>query len=569
MQVADGAAETLRRRAAGEMLRRRQLREECRGDLVAFLRLFWRAVEPAVPLVEGWAMEAICDALMAVSDGHLRRLIINVPPGFSKSLITNVFWPAWEWGPLGRAHERYISSSYSISLTERDNGRMLRLISDPLYRALWPAVRVVKEGVGKIENSLTGWKLATSVGGTMTGQRGSRILIDDPNNPTDTESEAVRGATNLWLREVMPDRLGDLQRDAIVCIQQRVHEEDATGTLVKYGSGYAWLVIPMEYDPLRSASLVLRRDGDGKPADVWLDPRGLDEHGEPLVGLYTDAKGALAVRPGSPLAAADGALAWPERFPESVVEEMRTTKGAYAYSGQYLQLPSARGGGVIRRDWWGIWSSRQYPDFGTVVAALDTAVEEREENDWNALTVWCAFAGEVGQPQVMLADAARWKCKLAELVRNVAEICYKRKVDWLLIEHKTRGRDVHDEIRRLYSNAPWQTVLVKPQGDKVSRLQAVSHLFSGDVRRDPTTGIDVFDNGMIFAPDTVWADEVIDEVTSFPRGSHDDYVDTVSLALGWVRKHGVVLRRSEHDAREEEAKRYRCPAGVPYAIGSQ
>ena len=126
-------------------------------------------------------MEAVADALMAVHDGEITRLIVNVFPGAMKSLLLNVFFPAWEWGPRGKSHLRYISTSYSADLTERDNGRLLRVLTDPVFRQCWPGLRLVREGTKMVETDQTGWKLATSVGGKMTGFRGNRILIDDAN----------------------------------------------------------------------------------------------------------------------------------------------------------------------------------------------------------------------------------------------------------------------------------------------------------------------------------------------------------------------------------------------------
>ena len=382
-----------------------------------------------------------------------------------------------------------------------------------------------------------------------------------------SNSKVVRDQTNLWLREVMPDRLNNINEDAIILIQQRAHEEDATATLAEHGTGYTWISIPMRFDPLRISQAVLRYEDDGSPMQEWIDPRALDENGVQLEGLYTDkATGALKVRMGSPMARAEGMLCWPERFPPEAVEELERIKGPYAFAGQYQMSPTIRGGSIIKRDWWNVWTSETFPELGTVVAALDTAMEEHELADYNALTVWGAFAGPNGEPRLILKDFWQERLPLAQLVARVAEKCRKHKVDYLLIEHKTRGRDVHDEILRLYSDATWQTVLVKVQGDKESRLAAVSHLFSGDVRRDPVSGVDIWSGGMIYAPNTDWAEALINQVASFPNAAHDDGTDSTSLGLGWMRKNGVVLRKVEYDWAEEEKKKFRPKLQVPYAI---
>jgi phage terminase large subunit-like protein len=566
--------------AKAEIQRRKQLqkqKEEAEQDLLSFIRMFWNVVEPETKLIEGWPLDLMCDILMSVTDGFHKRLIINIFPGAMKSLTLNVFWPAWEWGPCGLSHMRYISAAYSASLTERDNGRLLRLVQSELYRRLWgDRFRIIKDGVGKVENSATGWKLATSVGGTTTGERGNRILIDDANNPATVESQAVRSTTNLWLREVMPDRLNDLENDVIINLQQRTHAEDATGTLAKYGKDYTWIMVPMEYDPLRDFPVVIRPemviDGEIEPAEVWHDPRGLDDDGLPLPGLYTDPRGELKIHPDSAMADAVGDLAWPARFSRESVEEQKTIKGPYGFAGQYNQIPVPRGGGQIRRDWWQLWNKPDFPDLGTVVASLDTAIKENEEADYNALTVWGAFPGEHGEPKLILIAAWRGRMPLAQLVTRVGETCQEKNVDYLLIEDKARGHDTAAEIVTQFGRAKWQTILIPANGrgafsgDKRARLEAISPMFSGDVRKDPVSGMDIWTGGMIYEPGKVWSDEVVEEVVNFPRAPNDDYVDSVTIALSWMRRHGVVLRRVEFDLAEQEANTYKRRMPVPYAI---
>lgn len=505
--------------------------------------------------------------MMAITDGHMTRVCINVPPGSGKSALLNVFWPAWEWGPQNLAHLRYLSVSYSTVVPERDNIRFARLINDPVYQKCWgDRIKLTREGAEVVEDNRTGWKRVTSTGGSITGQRGDRLLLDDLNNPMNVESEEVRVSATRFVREIMPDRLNSLDKSAIINLQQRTHEHDATGVLIEFGQGYEFVCVPMEFDPLRISSVVLRRDNDGNPTEVWTDPRALDANGNLLEGLFTNARGEPKVRIGSAMAKAEGALCWPERFTPDAVQKLRAEKGPYGWSSQYNQFPGVRGGSIIRKDWWRIWPSDDYPDLGTVIVSVDTAVEEGTQNDFNACTAWGAFPGEAGEPQMLLIEAWRDRIPLAQLVDRVAQTCKRRRADYLLIEHKTRGRDVHDEIVRLYQDATWETVLVKVETSKVSRLKAVEHLFSGDYRKDPATGVDMWDGGIVFAPDKDWADDVLNEVGSFPYGAHDDYVDTVSQALGFVRKNGVVLRKVEYEAQEAERRRYKKSMGTPYAI---
>ena len=391
----------------------------------------------------------------------------------------------------------------------------------------------------------------------------------------------MRRTTNHWLTEVMPDRLNNIATGVIICLQQRTHEQDATGTLAERGTGYVWWCVPMEFDPLRNNRVHIRWDDDGQPIETIEDPRGLDADGMPFEGLFEDERGELKLRMGSPLAKVEGSLAWPERFPSDEIEKLRTIKGPYAWAGQYQQSPTVRGGGIIRRDWWQIWTQPDFPDLGTVVAGLDTAIKESEESDYNAFQTWGAFPGPGGEPKLIITSAWKLRCSLAELVARVAEGCWEKKVDYLVIEDKARGHDVAAEILRQFSDVPWQTILIPANGrgafsgDKVARLQAVAPLFSGDCRKMPAGSnddgtqrfMDVYSGGMIYAPDRTWADDVITEVANFPRGAHDDQVDVTSMVLAFVRRHGVVLRKIEHERNELEAKKFRRTPSVPYAIG--
>lgn len=567
--------------ARRELERRKRLvamKEEAENDLLSFVRLMWPTIEPEKPLIEGWILEMLCDVLMAITDGHLTRVSINVPPGSMKSSLLNVLWPAFEWGPCNMPHLRYLSLSYSTAIPVRDNLRFAQIIRSPLYQQCWgDRVKLLRDGAEWVGNDRTGWKAVTSVGGSTTGMRGDRLLCDDVSNPMDVESDLVRSTTARFVREIMPTRLNDMTESAIINLQQRTHQEDATGVLLDYGQGYTFIVVPAEFDPTRIFPVVLRRDDDGNPTETWVDPRSLDENGEQLVGLVTNARGEADVIPYSPMAMAAGTSFWPERFPEDELLRLKNTMTAYAWDSQFQQIPGVRGGAILQREWWQNWASDTLPTVGTVVVSVDTAVEEKESADYNAVTVWGAFEGNEGQPQFILMDAWRDRLALAQLVYRIAQTCRQHHANYLLLEHKTRGRDVHNEIRRLYGQATWETVLVVPQGDKTSRLKAVMHLFSGDVTRqpdggtDPRTGkpttVEVWSGGMVWAPvHRGWCDEVITEAASFPYGKHDDYVDSVTMACSWMRKHGVMVRKIEWDDEERERNMYRKPVSTPYMI---
>lgn len=490
-------------------------------SLYEFVRLMWHVIEPATPMTEGRVLEVICDHLEAVADGDIRRLIVNVPPGTSKSLITNVFFPAWIWGPCNRPSTRFLTAAYAVYLTERDNERCARLVMSGVYQSLWgDRVKLSKTGMTKIATNKTGWKFATSVGGTVTGERADILIIDDANNPKEAESKAVRDGTNLWLTEVMPTRLNNPERSSIINIQQRTHENDATGTLMEFWPDYDHLMLPMEYDPNR--------------------------HCETSIG-FSDWR------------TEEGELLWPERFPPNVVAEFKRM-GPYAYGAQMQQSPSPRGGGIILREWWQEWASRESPPMNFVLASLDTAVKEKESSDYYALTVWAVWADpETGTPKLLLLNAWKRRAPLHEIVQDVVNTCRKLRVDQLLIEDKANGWVAQEEIRR--ASGSWRAGIVmfdpRRYGDKTARLLSVQHLFSEGLVYAPVT-TDEFGNVNWRA----WADDVITEVANFPKAKNDDLTDTVSMALRYLRDVGFAINKREHADAEASLSMHR-PKALP------
>lgn len=538
--------------------KRRQARkaQEGEGGLLEFVRYFWHVLEPETPLVEGWPLDALCEHLEAVTRGRINRLLANVSPGSTKSLVTDVFWPAWEWGPMNMPHLRYVTFSYSAMLTERDNGRFRDLIISKEYQDLWShRFKVRKVGETRVTNDKHGWKLASSVGGVGTGERGDRVVLDDPHNVKESESQTVRDETVRWFRESMSNRLNDPERSAIVIIMQRLHETDVSGVIISEDFDYCHLMIPMEFEPGREAS-------EGNQIG-WRDPRGFDEDGYELVG--------------DELEAAAGSLAWPERFPAHVVEGIKHDIGIYAYVGQYQQRPEPRGGGIFKRDWWQEYTPKDgktFPQFDYVCASLDGAFTANEQNDPSALTVWGTFSTPGRRRGIMLCHAwrkflemhgpkveregdeilrpgmspkevsrrnAMFKERASEfwgLVEWTVDTCRRFRVNVLLIEAKASGITVSQEIRRLYKNEDFSVILVTPVGDKVARAHAVVHVWS---------------QGLVYAPERDWADMVKDEMATFPRGRFKDLTDSATQGMKHLRDLGLAQRPDELAVEEYEA----------------
>lgn len=514
-------------------------KRKCELSLAEFVKHAWSVIEPGQPYVHGWHIDFICAHLEAITDGEAlpngdlyNRLLVNVPPGTMKSLLIGVFWPAWEWGPRNMPHMRYVCAAHSQDLAVRDGLRMRRLIVSEWYQAHW-GDRVMLTGdqnqKTKFENTATGFRQATAAG-SITGARGDRVIIDDPHSVEGANSDQQRQSTLTWFLEAVPTRVNNPDRSAIVVVMQRLHEEDVSGVILSRNLGYDHIMLPMRYDPARAYPTKLG----------YADPR--EE---------------------------DGELLFPERFPLDVVERDEKAMGPYASAGQFQQQPEPRGGGIIKDHWWQLWSKPEYPPIEFVVASLDTAYTTKAENDFSALTVWGVFSGAgEGQatrsvdrygrnieirtsyqsealgptPKVMLMYAWQVKLELHELAEKVARTCSRMRVDRLLIENKAAGHSVAQEIRRLFGNEGFAVQMYDPKTlDKTARLYSVQHIFA---------------EGMVYAPNKDWAEQVIRQCSVFPKGKNDDLVDTVSMSLNHMRSVGMLTRTAERMAELEEAQRF-------------
>ena len=519
-------------------------KRRCELSLANFIKKAWHVVEPGQPYVDNWHISLIAEHLEAITDDHVledgspyNRLLINVPPGTMKSMIVNIFWPSWEWGPRNMPHMRYICAAHQQGLAIRDSTKMRRLVTSEWYQKHWgDRVKLTgdQNAKTKFENTATGFREALAAG-SITGSRGDRVLIDDPHSVESANSDAMRATTLEWFTEAVPTRLNNPKTSAIVVIMQRLHEEDVSGVILErkgFQGVYDHICLPMRYEAWREG--VTTKLG-------YADPR--EEEGE---------------------------LLFPQRFPPEVVDRDEAAMGPYAVASQHQQVPSPRGGNVIKDSWWQLWDHTHFPNLDFIVASIDTAYSSKaeERGDFSACTIWGVFSGDPAAtatrsvdrygkgfdgyvntsytsdlnavPRVILMRAWAERLELHELVEKIAKDCKALKVDKLLIENKAAGHSVAQEIRRLFSHEPWAVQMYDPKSiDKLGRLYSVQHLFA---------------EGMIYAPGTTWAEAVIRQVSSFPRGKHDDLVDTVSMALRHLRDLGLLTRSPERLAEINESK---------------
>lgn len=556
-------------------------RLQCEDKLSRFIEHAWRWFDPT-DFKMGWPIEAVADHLQAVAEGHIKRLIINIPPRMGKSSIASVCFPAWTWAqrkktPTSGPGVRFLFASYAHNLALRDSNSTRRLIKSPWYQKNFGdrfKLLADQNSKTRFDNDQGGSRLSTSVGSALTGEGGAIIVVDDPNNAKEAFSEAIIQGTIDWWDQALSTRLNDMKTGAYVVIQQRLSEEDITGHLLSKDTGdWTHLCLPMRYEWRRHSSTWLGFDADGDDL-IFDDPRGLDEEGYPLVEVDEDGNRIAVDAEAERILEEEreGMLLWPERFGEREVSQLEADMGSWTAAGQLQQRPEPKGGGVIKREWWLPWDSGEYPEMDLIIASLDTAYTEKTSNDYSALTVWGVFSGQAARqaeryvkrdgrvesnvdaelkfdealavklkaqmrqqyeafPRVLLMYAWQARLELHELVQKVASTCRRMKVDKLLIENKASGYSVSQEMRRLFSHEGWGVQLVDPKGqDKLARLYSISHLF---------------EEGLIYAPNMKWADEVITQVSQFPKGKHDDLVDTVSMGVKHLRDVGVMVRQPE------------------------
>lgn len=498
-------------------------KERCQ-TLAGFVREAWHVLEPDTQYVHSWHIDAICSHLEEVTYGNINRLLINVPPGSSKSLITSVMWPAWEWS-LGLRSLRYLTTSYNEKPVTRDTRKSRDLIMSDWYQARWPEVKLTRFGETSFANKDTGTREGVPFG-SLTSQRGDRLIIDDPHSVETAESDAERERTTRKFREGATNRLNDQKRSAIVIIMQRLHEEDISGVVIDNSMGYVHLCLPMEYDPVRGAPNAIGYEDPRVEAGELLDP---------------------------------------VRFSASVVKDLKRDLGSFGYAGQYQQEPTARGGGILKRDWWQLWDNDEaklmgiapdnddipnYPRFEFILASLDTAFTAKTENDPSAMTVWGIWLDARRRRRVMLMYAWAERLEFPDLVKKVYDTCKKRKVHRLIIEAKASGISVGQALRRTYTDEEWSVQLINPGSlDKIARAHRISPIFEQEI---------------VYAPNTAWAESVITECANFPRGKHDDLMDSTSQAIAFLRDNGMLTLGGEYsDPNEFEPQRVKIEPLYP------
>lgn len=446
-----------------------------RRSLAEFVRQAWHVVEPGLDLAWNWHIDAICQHLEAVTDGRIKRLLINVPPGHMKSLIVSVFWPAWVW--LKRPEWRGLFSSYAMDLAIRDSGRCRDLVMSDWYRDTFNPGWELKGNQNTktlFENTQNGSRFSLSVGSKATGFRGNCVVCDDPLNAKEQDSAAARKEAITWWDRTMSSRLNDMRSGTRVIIMQRLHVEDLSGHVLERG-GYDHLCLPSEFDPERRKTTSIG----------WTDPRT-----EP------------------------GELLFPELFPQEVLDTARTELGELDFAGQHQQTPFPVGGAMFKREWFTIVDAIPGELTG-LVRYWDKAGTE----GGGAYTAGSKM-GRLTDGRFIVTDMVRgqWAATNRErVIRSTAEMDGKSVSVWLEQEPGSGGKESAENT--VLNLAGWDVQIERVTGDKATRARPMAAQAGAG-------------NVLLLRGD--WNAAFLSEIEAFPNGKYKDQVDATAGAFNKV-----------------------------------
>jgi predicted phage terminase large subunit-like protein len=452
-----------------------EFRALSREDFYTYMTRCFAELHGGVSFQPNWHMEVIAAALQDCMDGRIKRLIVNLPPRHLKSLMASIALPAFWLGHHPNAS--IICVSYGQSLSEKFARDCRTVMTSTWNQALFPTrLTNPRASLSELTTTVGGSRLATSVGGVLTGRGADAIVIDDPLKPDEAASETQRRNVNEWYDGTLYSRLNHKAEGAIIVIMQRLHEDDLVGHLLKQ-EGWTILSFPAiaELDETHFVETILGRKQYRRSVGDALHPE------------------------------------W-ESLP--TLKMIRETIGTYNFAGQYQQTPAPTGGGMVREEWF----KRYDPEtlnitFDQTIQSWDTANTPSALADYSVCTTW----GMKGS-HFYLLNVFRKKLAYPDLKRAVREQHRLYRPSTILIEDKASGTQlIQDSIEDGLSMVKG----VKPDGDKIMRLHAQTA---------------TIENGFVHIPMSAhWLNDYLHELSVFPNGRFDDQVDSTAQALAWTK----------------------------------
>jgi predicted phage terminase large subunit-like protein len=441
----------------------------------------------------------MASAFERVANGECKRLIINMPPRHTKSEFASYLLPAWFLGKY--PNKKVIQTSHTAELAVGFGRKVRNLVDQEAYKQIFPELSLQSDSkaAGRWNTSKGGDYFAIGVGGAVTGKGADLLIIDDPHS----EQEAA-------LAEMNPE------------VYDKTYEWYTSGPRQRLQPGGAIVVVMTRWS-LRDLTARVLKSSAQRGGDEWevIEFPALMPSGSPL---------------------------WPEFWSKEELSSLKEELPNSKWMAQYQQQPTSESSAIVKREWWQEWEEDEPPPVNFILQSWDTAFEKTNRSDYSACTTWGVFykTGPDGtqQANIILLNAYRERMEFPTLKQTAVEQYNGWEPDALIVEKKASGSPLIYELRAM--GIPVQEYTPTKGNDKISRLNAVSDLFA---------------SGMVWAPSTRWAEEVIDEVASFPAGEHDDYVDSVSLAMMRFRKGGFIRLPSDE---EEEDPMFRRRRGGYY-----
>jgi predicted phage terminase large subunit-like protein len=407
-----------------------------------------------------------------VHKGQSRRLLINQPPRSLKSICVSVAYVAWLLGQDPTRH--VIVVSYSSDFAAELHRQFRRVVNSAWYADLFPGTKWAKETGLELVTTQGGGRFATSVGGTLTGRGGDLIIVDDPLNANEAQSEVARKRVIEWYGGALVSRLNDKHKGAIVAVMQRLHEDDLAGHLLRHG-GWDHLDMPAialedQIVELGHGKTHLRRIGD---------------------------------------------VLHPQRESQAALDAIKLEIGSLLFSAQYQQRPVPIEGNLIRRAWFQTYDELPKATYQTqVIQSWDVAMMTGDQNDFSVCTTW-----RVEKDDAYLVHVFRGRLEYPDLRRKVIALAQEHRPATILIEDAGPGMNLLQDLRGSMPNGMTRPIGVKPEGGKVDRMAAQSAKIEA---------------GHVHLPKNAsWLAEFLSELLAFPNGRHDDQVDSVSQLLRW------------------------------------
>jgi len=449
-----------------------------RNDFLTFAQRVFAELNPGRLFHRSWYHETIAYFVKVTAiTGKNQRLIINLPPRSAKSTFVSVALPAFLLGRDPR--KRIIVVSYNQDLAAMFGRQTRQVMQSAWYRRLFPSTVIpARAGEMQFYTSAGGFRKATSVEGTLTGRGGDLIIVDDPQKASDAGSEAQRKTLTEWAMETLFTRLDDKVNGAIFLVQQRLHEEDLSGQLIRAGG--------------------------------WLDVRlpAIADQDERLI--LSDMPLRFHHR-------REGDLLDPVREPKEVLDRLRREMGSAQFLAQYQQAPVPPDGDVVKIEWFQRYD--ELPPADKTVLSIDTASKGGLQNDWSVMMLW-----RVVRNRYFLEVVWRHRVDFPELLARTKEVYAAFRPDTILVEDKGSGTGL---IQMLHDDADGYPVVAYNPGltDKKSRMEVQAAKIEG---------------GLVFLPKSApWLDDFVDEVRRFPNGRHDDQIDAMSQFLDYVSQRNV------------------------------